>query len=222
MEYKQDVTVLAEYQRLEAEAIWRPSMDAQRRDVIVSIGKATLTLSAPNGEALGHWSIPAVQRLNTGEMPALYGPGGDAPDTLEISDAEMIGAIERVLSAIKKRPPRAGWIGRTAVIAALASFAVMIFVWLPGAIAAYTASLVPQEARAAIGTALLTETERYTGAPCLTPSGERALSDLSQRLFPEQETALRIVPSALARSRFHLAVCALNDSPLWNLTPLRR
>ena len=54
------MTVLAEYQRLEAEGVWRADEDAQRRDVIVSIGEATLTLTDLNEVALTHWSLPAI------------------------------------------------------------------------------------------------------------------------------------------------------------------
>ena len=96
------MTVLAEYQRLEAEGVWRASRDAQRRDVTVSIGKATLTITAPNGTALTHWSLPAVVRLNPGETPAVFGPGRDPTETLEIAETEMVEAIDRVLSAIRR------------------------------------------------------------------------------------------------------------------------
>ncbi len=65
------MTVLAKYQRLEAQGIWRAEPEAQRRDVIVSIGKATITISAANGTALTHWSLPAMHRLNPNELPAV-------------------------------------------------------------------------------------------------------------------------------------------------------
>lgn len=194
------MTVLAEYQRLEAEGIWRPAPDAQRRDVIVSIGKATITIAAANGTALAHWSLPAMRRLNPGETPALYGPGSDAPDTLEVTDDEMVEAIERVLAAIRKKPGRSGWVRRLSVYGALAGFLVLAFIWLPGAITAYTASLVPQAARDAIGAGLLAETERVAGAPCASPAGNRALLVLAARLFPDSNTRLVVLPSALAET----------------------
>ena len=64
-------TVLEKYQRLEAEGVWRPDPDVQRRDVIVSIGEATLILSDLNENALTHWSLPAVKRMNPGQRPAI-------------------------------------------------------------------------------------------------------------------------------------------------------
>lgn len=191
------VTVLAEYQRLEAEGIWRSTPDAQRRDVIISIGKATLTIAAANGTALTHWSLPAVERHNPNEMPAVYGPGADAPDTLEISDPEMVQAIERVLATLQRRPTSGVWGGRLIRWGILAAVAAGLVFWLPSAITAYTASLVPEVAQAQIGRALLEETERVAGAPCSSPEGDRALTALGERLFPDGGTELVILPSTL-------------------------
>ena len=194
------MTVLAEYQRLEAEAIWHPSPVTQRRDVIISIGKATITIAGTSGTALTHWSLGAIHRLNPGEAPAMYGPGLDAPDTLEVADREMTEAIDRVLAAIQHKPKRKGWAGRVSMLALLFGFIALLVVWLPGAITAYTASLVPEGARASIGSALLTEAESVTGAACSTPAGDRALGRLTERLFPEGATRLVVVPSALAET----------------------
>ncbi len=194
------MTVLAEYQRLEAEGVWRASRQAQRRDVIVSIGKATLTITAPNGTALTHWSLPAVVRRNPGETPAIFGPGREAAETLEIVDVEMVQAIDRVLSAIRRPNRSSGWVGRILRIGILAAAVAGLVLWLPGAITAYTASLVPEVAQAQIGAKLLTETRRVTGAPCSSPAGDRALAALSERLFGAGAVPLVIVPSTLKTS----------------------
>ena len=191
------MTVLAEYQRLEAEGIWRASAEAQRRDVIVAIGEATITINAPNGTALTHWSLPAMRRLNASEAPAIYGPGADSAETLEIADPEMVAAIERVLAAIQKPVSSRGWTGRLIRLGvALGAIAGLIF-WLPGAVTAYTASLVPDVAHDQIGAALLQETERVAGAPCQTPAGDAALASLSARLFPDDTPRLVILPTTL-------------------------
>lgn len=191
------MTVLAEYQRLEAEGVWRPGPDAQRRGVIVSIGDATITIAAPNGTALTHWSLPAMRRLNPGEPRALYAPGDDAPDTLEITDREMVAALDKVLGAISRRPASSRWAKRGVTLAVLAGALALAIFWLPGAITAYTASLVPAEARAQIGAAILEETRRVTGAPCSSPGGDRALALLTKRLFPAGGTRLVVLRSTL-------------------------
>ena len=194
------MTVLAKYQRLEAEGLWRPDPAAQRRDVIVSIGDATRTIATGNGSVLSHWSLPAILRTNPGQMPAVYAPGEDSPETLELSDTEMVNAIEAVLKSIQNGGAHPGrlrsfMIGATLLVVAIASF-----LWLPQAITRYTASLVPEGARTEIGTRLREEVRRLTGAPCADSAGLRALEKLQTRLFPEGRTSLVVLPSALAET----------------------
>jgi hypothetical protein len=76
------MTVLEQYKRLEATGLWREAPDAQRREVIVSLGDATLMISTFSEIALTHWSLPAVARLNPGRQPALYAPGAEAEERL--------------------------------------------------------------------------------------------------------------------------------------------
>ena len=78
------MTVLKQYQRLETFGIWHASPKEQRRDVIVSLGDATLTISDGKMQALSHWSLPAILRLNPGERPACFGPGPDIPEVKKI------------------------------------------------------------------------------------------------------------------------------------------
>ena len=56
-------TALTEYARLESGGLWKAGPDAQRREVVVSFGEATLVLSDTAGRPLTHWSLPAVERL---------------------------------------------------------------------------------------------------------------------------------------------------------------
>ena len=194
------MTVLAKYQRLEAQAIWHPEPDAQRRDVIISIGKATLTVSSENGTALTHWSLPAITRMNPGATPAIYAPGPDVPETVEVADDEMVGAIEQVLDAVRRGGQEPGNLRSTAMaLIALAAIGVLVF-WVPGAITRYTASLVPEASKTAIGAGLLTEMQRVTGAPCAEPIGAKALATLESRLFPDGNTTLVVVPSAVSET----------------------
>jgi hypothetical protein len=90
------MTALSEYERLESPGIWRAARAGQRRDVIVSIGDATLVIYDGADRPLAHWSLPAVVRLNPGTRPALFAPAPDAPEELEIADTEMIDAVEKV------------------------------------------------------------------------------------------------------------------------------
>ena len=128
------MTALNKYQRLESGGLWRDHPDAQRRDVVVSFGDASLVLKDPRSETpLAHWSLPAVTRDNPGQMPAIYSPGEDAAESLELSDTDMIAALETVHRAVVQAMPKPGrlrlyiLLGLTTAIAAGAVF------WLPGA-----------------------------------------------------------------------------------------
>ena len=190
-------TVLEQYQRLEAEGVWRPDPEAQRLDVILSIGEATLTFSDPNEQILTHWSLAALYRMNPGQRPAVYTPGADAPDTLEISDPDMIEALERVLKAIRKGQAHPGRLRASILIGSVALVLLISVTWMPGAVTRYTASILPEVAGASIGGDVLTQIHRVTGAPCSDPAGLRALAVLEAKLFPDREREIVILPSAL-------------------------
>ncbi len=191
-----NVTVLAKYQRLETEGIWHRSPDEQRRDVIVSVGKTTITISTLNGTALTHWSLPAMERINPGQMPALYRPEGDSRETLELAEDPFVEAVDRVLDSVRRRRFPGG-LRRLASIALTAAALGGAVFWLPGAITRHTASLLPDAARASIGMSLLSEMDRMTGPPCDAPSGVRSLEHLRNRLFGTEALRLAILPSTL-------------------------
>ena len=102
------MTALKEYDRLEATGLWRETPDTQRRDVLVSFGKATLIISDKSDAALAHWSLPAIERLNPGVRPALFCPGPDAVEELELSEPALIEAIEKVRKTVARARPRSG------------------------------------------------------------------------------------------------------------------
>jgi hypothetical protein len=191
------MTVLEQYRRLESLGLWREGADTQRREVVVSLGDATLVVSTPSESALSHWSLPAVERLNPGRTPALYAPGADADERLEIDDADMIEAIETVRAAIDRARPHPGrlrwYLGAGAALAVLAAAAI----WLPGALTRQTVSLLPEAKRVEIGYALLDEIGRLAGRPCDTPRARIALARLSTRTFGPPAPRILLVPSAV-------------------------
>ena len=72
------MTALKKYQRLEASALWRDVPGARARDVVMGLREATVVLSDPRSEVpLSQWSLPAIERLNPGQMPARFPPGRD-------------------------------------------------------------------------------------------------------------------------------------------------
>lgn len=178
------MTALKEFQRLEAMGLYTPEPGAQRRDVILTLGDATLTVFDHRSDALSHWSLAAVERVNPGRRPALYAPGPDAPERIETADETMIRAIEKVRRAVARERPHPGRLRARLVLAAALGVLAIAVLWLPGALTRYTASVVPAATRAAIGTALIEEIGRLSGPPCSEPAGQAALRTLAGRLFP--------------------------------------
>ena len=188
------MTALKEYDRIEATALWRATPEAQRREVILSIGESTLTISDSNDSALGHWFLPAVERANPGQLPAVFYPDGDSSETLELSENEqqMIDAIEKLRAAIdrgKPHPGRLRWLVSLAVVAAVVALVVF---WLPGAARDHAARVVPDVARKEIGTSVLTRITRVSGLPCAEAAGVKALRKFGARL-PSPTGAARLV-----------------------------
>lgn len=178
------MTALEKYDRIEASALWRAGADAQRREVIVSIGDASLTIADLQDRPLAHWSLPAVERANPGERPAVYHPDGDPGETLEIAgeEAQMIEAIEKLRSAIKRGRPKPGRLRLVTLITSVLSVAALAVFWLPGAILTHTVSVVPDVKRQEIGLALLGKLEHLTGKPCADMLATPALGRLTERL----------------------------------------
>lgn len=207
------MTALKQFSRLEATGLWRPSPDDQRREVIVSLGEATLTLSDINGTALAHWSLGAVNRANGKDVPAIYHPDNAPGETLELpgSETEMITGIDRLLRAIDRRRPRPGklrFLFSGGLFAALLGGAVF---WLPDALERYAVTVVPAVKRAEIGGHLLRHIERVAGKPCMTRDARGPLERFSDRLL---EDGRIVILSGGARRSAHLPgeIVLLNHS----------
>jgi hypothetical protein len=179
------MTALKKYQKLESSGLWRDAADAQRREVVVAFGEASLILSDPRtGNPLAHWSLPAVLRINPGARPALYAPdSGAEAETLEIEDATMIGAIETVRGAIDHARARPGRLRSGVTAAAVISAIFLCVLWLPQALITRTAAMVPDSKRAEIGRMALGDETRVTGLPCAQPLGLHAAGRLSDRVL---------------------------------------
>lgn len=177
------MTALKEYMRLETTGLWRATPDAQRREVGVAFGDATLVISDLAGRPMTHWSLPAIVCLNPGQRPAVYSPDTDASESLEIEDDLMIGAISRVQNSIARRTPRQGRVRQYGMAATVVLFLGAAAVWLPGALTRQTLSVVPPSKRSEIGATLLGHIQRQTGATCRDPLGTQALGALKTRLF---------------------------------------
>lgn len=197
------MTALKEFQRLEAAGIWRATPADQRKDVVVSMGDASITIFDLRENVMAHWSIAAVARANKGQRPAIYHPDGDPGETLELGEdgVEMIDAIEQIRSAIDKSRAKPGklrlWI--TGIIAV--GVAAGIFLWLPDALLRHTVQVVPAVKRDEIGDALLARITRISGQPCMTRDAREPLRRLASRVLgPGQRGALIVLPAGVAET----------------------
>ena len=181
------MTALTQYQRLECTGLWRLTATAQLREVVVGLRDTTLVLADPRTEmALSHWSLPSVERVNPGELPAIFTPGriddGSPSETVELDDPDMIAALETVRTTLIRRRPKPGRVRGATVVAGLAIVAIFVFLWLPEAMIRHTASVLPTATRVQIGKLAVADAARLTGTPCLAPLGLRGAVALAQRL----------------------------------------
>lgn len=195
------MTALKEYARLEASGLWRATAEHQRREVVVSFGDATLTISDLQDRPLAHWSLAAIERLNPGQTPAIYSPHGDPGEALEFAaeEATMIDAIERLRRAVDRSRPRPGRLRQFIILTVCLAIAAVTVFWLPGALIRHTVTLVPFSKREDIGRALLASVEQVSGRACQTRDSAAALSALAQRAGVRR---LFVVPAGIRDSLY--------------------
>ncbi len=190
------MTALQQYERLESPGLWRADAGAQRLDVIVSFGDATLVISDGAGRPLTHWSLPAVCRNNPGTRPAVFTPAPNADETLEIDEAVMIDAIETVRKSVHRgraTPGRLRWVVRLgligAVIGGIATFG-------PRLLKAQTLSVISTAQRGEIGAAISQHLQTQLGQTCHSTKGRAALDALQMRLLGDGGH-LTVLPTGL-------------------------
>ena len=190
-------TALHGYDRLEAPGLWRPGWEEPRRDVIVSLGEATLTLADRAERPLAHWSLPAVRRV--GADPALYAPadadGAGDPDgeTLQVDDAQMNEALSAILASLAPDPPggRVRWGAGLAVVA----LGVGLALWAgPGLLRSQAATGLAPAERAALGERVVRRMADGAGRPCADPFGAAALRTLAGRALGEPAPRVWVLP----------------------------
>lgn len=197
------MTALSEYQRLESTGLWRENAAAQRREVIVTFGDASLViLDTRSAVPLAHWSLPALIRRNPGQMPAIYAAAfGEAEgESLELADEALVAAIEKVHQLIEARKPHPGRLRGFLLGGGLLAVLALGIFWLPGEMVRQTAAVVPEAKRQEIGLAVLADITRISGAPCEAGQGPRALSRLGERLL-EPGARIVVLPEALSGAR---------------------
>lgn len=178
------MVALKKYDRIEAVGLWRPDADSQRREVVVVLGDATLTIKTLRDEPLAHWSIAALARANPGQLPAQFHPDGDPGEALELpaDEREMIDALDLLRRAVDRARPRPGRLRWLGIALSLAAVGYAALFWLPGALRDHTLRVVPAVARAEIGQMLFARVQTVTGPACGTSANTSALARLGTRL----------------------------------------
>ena len=199
------MTALREYERLESSGLWRADTDAQRRDVTVAFGNATLVITDNAERPLTHWSLPAIIRRNPGQRPAVFAPGEDAEESIEIDDDLMIGAIEKVRKSLAKQRPQPGKLRQVLTVGIVAGTAALAVFWLPDALTRQTISVVPMAKRTEIGAIVLGHVQRLTGPRCRNAEGSVALVQLQNRLLGPDAGGQIVVLPQLAQGAVALA-----------------
>jgi hypothetical protein len=197
------MTALTQYDRLEAPGLYTPGDGSQRRDVVLSIGSASLTLTDQRDVALAHWSLATIERLNPGRRPAIYAPGPDTPERVETGDDEIIRAIEKIRQAVTRARPKPGRVRMRLTLALVAVGLAVAILWLPGAVTRYAASILPAAARTALAESAVDRIIPYAGAPCDDPAGSAALRTLMGRLGASAPKQVLVLPAGL-RDAAHL------------------
>ena len=194
------MTALKGYQRLECPGVWRASPEHQRKNVIVSVGATTLVMYDYADRPLTHWSLPAVVRLNGDARPAVFTPGTDSTEQLEIGDDSMIDSIERVQRVVERRRPRNRRPPLSLISVTLCVLFIVCILWLPELLTTRSAAVVPVAKRTEIGERLLSQIQRTSGHPCDAPSGTEALNRLYTRLLGGRKGRLVVLPNGIAQS----------------------
>ncbi len=199
------MTALKQYQLLECPGLWRDAPLDQNRNVVVRFGAASLMLCDPKTELpLSHWSLPAIERRNPGGLPAVYTPGQDASESLELDDPDMITALETVRNTLATRRPRPGRLRGSILAAMTAGVLGLVVFWLPGALVRHTAAVVPAAKRAEIGELALRDVVRLTGTPCAHALGQKAMAEMAERLFGPINTPILLAVRGGAAPALHL------------------
>lgn len=194
------MTALEKFTRLESTGLWRAERDAQRIEVIVKFGDASLVLSDTNGRPYTHWSLAAITRLERHQNTTVYTVDAQGEETLELDDQVMIEAIDKVRNAVRKSRPSPGRLRLTIAAGIVLAISLLCFFWLPNAAARYAVSLVPDARVDQFGREALDHVSEFTGPVCQAPEVQIILDKLERRIIGTDSNQLSIVDLGTRRS----------------------
>lgn len=190
---RQPKTALLRYARLESLALWRSHPHAQRKEVLITLRESSLEISDTKSEViLVIWALAAIRWIGGDDERAVFSPDPSQGETLEISDSEMIGALNIIQNALTRkdvRPRRLRWwVGAGGAVLLLGA----LFLWLPGALISRTAAILPDASREMIARTLLDDIGARGATVCRGAAGRKALAQIKSQL-PDTNVADIIV-----------------------------
>ena len=188
------MTALKKYERLECIGLWRSNPAAQRREVILSFGKATLVLTDTQNRALSHWSLAAVEIQKGKSGQATLRPGFDAEESIEIDDRTMLDALLKVKKEISQSAPHPGKLRLILAIALITILSILSLFLGPQAITSYAGKILPNTKQLQLSEEIEQRIGQLAGPYCETPEGKSAAQKLIKRLKIQNLTKILILP----------------------------
>ncbi|MCB1352361.1 MAG: hypothetical protein KDK03_06465 [Rhodobacteraceae bacterium] len=189
------MTALDRYVRLETTGIWRESSDAPPKEVLVTFGMSTITLTDSSEAPLGHWALAGIQVIGQDGDATLYAMNTEGDETIAIRDTMMISAIAEVSRGeITPGQPAAGTRRRPPylMLSVIALLMIGIASVGPGTIRSQAIRMVPAEQASEFGDRMLISLMETGGGICGGVAGNRALDRIAARLAPTDGQALRL------------------------------
>lgn len=196
------MTALDKFDRLESLGLWKDTQSSQKKEVVVSFGKASLVLS-DRDTPITHWALGAVEISASNDGHVTYTPDKNGFETLEISDPTMNRAIAKVQKIIRKPRSHRGRIRLLSIGLIVISFCLLATFWLPTALADYTTTAVSDAKAREIGAKLMPHINQYAGRPCRTNASSFVIRKLEDRLANAQGNTIFIADLG-ARYSTHL------------------
>ena len=188
------MTALKKYDRLECTGLWRSHLTAQKREVVLSFGKATLVLTDTQNRALSHWSLAAVE-VQKGKMgQATLRPGLDAEESIEITDKVMLEALLKVKKEISQTRPHPGKLRLIIGIVILATISLGTIFFGPQAFVSYASKVLPDAKLLQLTEALGERIGQLAGPYCKNPEGNIAAQKLTKRLKSKNLRQISVLP----------------------------
>ncbi len=177
------MTALEKFERLESLGLWKEDETSQKKEVIVSFGKASLVMSDNKDTPLTHWALGAVAITTTNHDKVIYTPDKNGFETLEISDPTMNRAIKKIRKSIHRPRTHRGRIRILSTVLTIICLSLLTAFWLPKALADYAVDVVSDAKAREIGADLMPHINQYAGLPCNSPTANPVIQKLENRLI---------------------------------------